>query len=106
MLAIVCQYGPAVRVRKRQHFLVGDSQACQARIGCRLYVVAELPQPFDGWIGKVLKSEEAGQPLGLLILSDLTVDLIDVTSDKRPGVDQVGRSECGERCQDLGFSQT
>jgi len=70
------------------------------------YVVAELPQSFDGWFGKVLISEEAGQRLGLLILSDLTVDLVEVTSDKRPGVDQVCRSECGECAQDLGFSQT
>jgi hypothetical protein len=96
MLAIVCEYGSAVRVRERQHFLVWDSETSQVHIGYRQYVVAELPQSFDGWVGKVLVSEEAGQRLGLLILSDLTVDLVEVTSDKRPGVDQVGRSERGE----------
>jgi hypothetical protein len=93
-------------VRERQHFLVWDPQTGQVHIGYRQYVVAELPQSFDGWVGKVLISEEAGQRLGLLILSDLTVDLVEVTSDKRPGVHQVSRSECGECAQDLAFSQT
>ena len=83
-----------------------DPQTSQVQLGYRYYVVAELPQSFDGRLGKVLISEEAGQRLGLLILLDLTVDLVEVTGDKRPGVDQVGRSECGECAQDLGFSQT
>jgi hypothetical protein len=106
ILAIVRQYGSAVRVRERQHFVVWDPQTSQVYIGYRQYVVAELPQSFDSWVGKVFISEEAGQRLGLLILSDLTVDLVEMTSDKRPGVHQVRRSECGECAQDLGFSQT
>jgi hypothetical protein len=106
MLAIVSQYGSAVCVRERQHFLVWDPRTSQFHLGYRQYVVAELPQSFDGWVGKVLISEEAGQRLGLLILSDLTVDLVDVSCDKRPGVDQVGRSECGVCAEDLGFRQS
>ena len=96
MLAIVCQQGSAVGVREREHFLVWDPQTCQVHIGYGQHVVAESPQSFDGRFGKVLISEEAGQRLGLLILSDLTVDLVGVISDKRPGVDQIGRSECRE----------
>jgi hypothetical protein len=106
MLAIVCQARSAVCVRERQHFLVWNPQTSQVRLCYRHYVVAKLPQSLDGWIGKVLIGEEAGQRLGLLILSDLTVYLGEVSSDKRPSVDQVGRSKYGECAQDLGFSQT
>ena len=84
----------------------GIPRPARSTSGYRYYVVAELPQSFDGRLGKVLISEEAGQRLGLLILLDLTVDLVEVIGDKRPGVDQVGRSECGEYAEDLGFSQT
>ncbi len=35
VLAIVCQYGSAVRVRERQHFLVWDPQTSQVHIGYR-----------------------------------------------------------------------
>jgi hypothetical protein len=106
VLAIVCEHGPAVGVREREHFLVWNSPTIQVRLSNRQYVMAKLPQYFDGRVGKVLVREEAGQWLGLLILSDLTVNLFEVTGDKSPGVDQVGRSERGERAQDLGFSQT
>ena len=106
MLAIVRQYDSAVCVRERQHFLVWDPQTGQVDLGYREDVVSESPQSFDGWVGKVLISEEAGQRLGPLILSDLTVDFVEVSGNKRPGVDQVGRSECGECAEDLGFSQT
>jgi hypothetical protein len=106
VLAIVCEHGSAVGVREREHCFIWDSPTIQVRLGDRQYVMAELPQYFDGWVGKVLISEEAGQWLGLLILSDLTVNLFEVTGDKSPGVDQVGRSKRGERAQDLGFSQT
>jgi hypothetical protein len=87
MLAIVCQYGSAFCVRKCQYFLVWDPQTSQAHLSYREYVVPELPQSFDGWDRKVFISEETGQRLGLLILSDLTLNLIDVTGNKRPGVD-------------------
>jgi hypothetical protein len=105
MLAIVRQDRSAVCVNERQHFLVWNPQTSQVRLCFRLYVVAELTQSLDGWIGKVLIGEEAGQLLGPLILSDLIVDLVEMSGDKRPSVDQVGRSECGECAQDLGFCQ-
>ncbi len=67
MLAIVCQYGSAVCVRESQHVLVWGPQTSQARLGRRQYIVAELAQSLDGWVGEVLIGEEAGQRLGLLI---------------------------------------
>ena len=106
MLAIVCKHGPAIGVSERQNVVVWDTQTGQIRVGHRHHIVAELPQCFDGRNGKVLIGEEAGQRLGLLIFSDLAVNFVAVTGDKRPGVDQVGRRECGERAEDLGFSQT
>jgi hypothetical protein len=104
VLAIVRQYGSAFCMRERQHILVLDPQTCQVYLGDREYIVAELPQHYDGRVGKVLVSEEAGQRLGLLILSDLTVNLVEMSGDKRPSVDQVGRSERGKCTQNLGFS--
>jgi hypothetical protein len=102
----LCEHGPAVGVSERQHILVWDAHTGQAQVGKRLYIVAEPPQSVDGRAGKVLIREEAAQQLGLLILLELTVNLVAVTGDKRPGVDQVGRPERGERSQDLSFSQT
>ena len=60
-------------------------------------IVQDLPQSFDRRFGKVLISEEAGLRLGLLILSNLRVNVVLMTGDKKPRVDQVGRSEYGER---------
>jgi hypothetical protein len=84
---------------------MGISVACSHSQLDHPFVVAEFPQYEDGRVGKVLVSEEAGQRSGLLILSDLAVDLVGVIGDKRPGVDQISRPERGECAQDLGFSQ-
>lgn len=106
MLAVVRQHGSSAGVSERQHVLVCHIQTRQVRLGDRQYVVAELPQYPDSRSRKAFIRKEEGQSLGLLILSDLTVNFVLVISDKRPGVYQIGCPEYGERGQNLSFGQT
>ena len=105
-LPVVRQHGSSAGMSECQHVLVSDTQTSQASLRDRPYIVAELPQRVDRGGGKILVHEEEGQSLGLLVLSDLTVNLVAVIGNERPSVHQVGRPERGERNQDLGFGQT
>jgi hypothetical protein len=89
-----------------QHVLVSDTQTSQASLRDRQHIVAELSQRLDRGAGKILVREEEGQSLGLLVLSDLTVNLVAVIGNERPRVHQIGCPERGERSQDLGFCKT
>jgi hypothetical protein len=93
-------------VSERQHVLVWDTQTSQASLRDRQHIVAELPQRFDSWGGKILVREKERQSLGLLVLSDLNVNLVAVFGNERPSVHQIGRAKRGERNQDLGFCKT
>jgi hypothetical protein len=69
-------------VSDREHLLVRNGQSIEAPFANRQNVVTELPQDFDGWIGKVFVPEEAGQRLCLLVLAELPLDLLDMASNK------------------------
>jgi hypothetical protein len=105
-IAVVRQHGSSAGMSECQHVLVSDTQTSQASLRDRQYIVAELPYRLDRWGGKILVRKEEGQSLGLLVLSDLTVNLIAVIGDERPSVHQIGCAKCGERNQDLGFCKT
>ena len=80
-----------------------DTRTSQAGLGDRQHIVAELSQRLDRGAGKILVGEKDGQSLGLLVLTDLTVNLVAVISNERPSVHQISCAERGERNQDLGF---
>jgi hypothetical protein len=81
MLPIMGQHGSSVCVRERQHFLVWDPSPAKSTSATVSTSWPSCRSPRTVGFGKVLISEEAGR-LGRLILSDLPVDLVEVTSDK------------------------
>jgi hypothetical protein len=103
VLPVVRQHGPSAGMRECQHVLVSDTQTSQACLRDCQHIMAELPQRLDRGAGKILVREKEGQSLGLLVLSDLTINFFAVVGNERPSVHQIGCAECGECNQDLGF---
>jgi hypothetical protein len=87
-----------------QDIRIADAPLRHSRFLDRHDVMTEESELFGDGEGEILIREEPGHRSGLLVLADLTVDLIAMTAEISPGVRQIFGAERGIAPEQLRFA--